>query len=335
MTSSASRLFLAMAEAKVRELGGQHAYMDTDSIFVPPEHAKEIIEYFQPLNPYSLDIGLLKAEKEDVWFYGISSKRYVLYRKEGTRFELVDYKLHGLGHLMNPFSENVSDWQGEIWEDILKLHYELISENDLWAKYGNFYAISRMTVSTSNLLNWFKGLNKGKGWKEQIKPFNFFCLGFAARKENGKVVKPLSPFSRDSQEIVHESFIDYQSGETKQGSEYFKTLGKTILQYIEHNECKFDGDVGLLERKHVYADGVVYIGKEANNIDEQALEVKQPQQFVEKNEVFQKILGIPQGEAERIGVRRGTLSKIKKKIRQGKVLNLKTKALKKLIHDQC
>jgi hypothetical protein len=31
---------------------------------------------------------------------------------------------------------------------------------------------------------------------------------------------------------------------------------------------------GILGREHVYADGVIYIGKEANNIDEQALDVK-------------------------------------------------------------
>lgn len=53
--------------------------MDTDSIFVPPEYAQAIIDYVQPLNPYSLDIPLLKAEKVDMWFYGISSKRYALY----------------------------------------------------------------------------------------------------------------------------------------------------------------------------------------------------------------------------------------------------------------
>ena len=257
----------------------------------------------------------------------------MLYRKEGKRFDLIDYKLHGLGHLMNPFSDKVSDWQGEIWEDILKLHYGYITEKDIWEKYGNFHAVSRMTVSTSNLLKWFKVLNKGKEWKEQIKPFNFFCLGFSARKEHGKIVKPLCPFSRGSQEIVHEPFIDYQTGTFMQGPEYFKTLAKTILQYIEHPESKFEGGVGLLERKHVHVVGILYIGKEANSIDEQALEVKRAQTFMEKEEIYQKILNFSQGEAERIGVRRGTLSKIKKKIREGKDLNLKTGAVRKLIFE--
>ncbi|WP_232222027.1 hypothetical protein [Methanococcoides burtonii] len=49
MITAGSKLFLAMAEAKLKDLGSGHAYMDTDSIFVPPEHAQEIIDYFQPL----------------------------------------------------------------------------------------------------------------------------------------------------------------------------------------------------------------------------------------------------------------------------------------------
>lgn len=67
-----------MAEAKLKELGAIHAYMATDSVFVPPDKAQEIADLFQPLNPYKLDIPLLKPEKNDLWFYGISSKRYAL-----------------------------------------------------------------------------------------------------------------------------------------------------------------------------------------------------------------------------------------------------------------
>ena len=88
------------------------------------------------------------------------------------------YKLHGLGHLTNPFPNSVKDWQAEIWEDILKLHYRQITEQDIEEKYSNLYAISRLTVSTSNVLNRFKAVNQEKAWSEQIKPFNFFNLGF-------------------------------------------------------------------------------------------------------------------------------------------------------------
>jgi len=42
--------------------------------------------------------------------------------------------------------------------------------------------------------------------------------------------------------------------------------------------------------KHIYADSVIYIGKEANNIDEQALDVKKAQEFVNKQEIMDSIL---------------------------------------------
>lgn len=278
MITSGARLFLTMSEAKLKDLGSIHSYMDTDSVFVPTDKAQELSEFFQPLNPYNIDIPLLKPEKRDLWFYGIASKRYALYYYENGKIKFMEdersYKLHGLGHLTNPFTNSVGDWQAEIWQDILKLHYGLITEMDIEEKYSNFYAISRLTITTPNVLNRFKKLNEGKPWKEQIKPFNFFLVGSQTIEENGKLVKPMAPFTTDYQKIVYEPFIDYETGEVKEGSKYFKPLSRTILQYVEHMENKFEGDIGVLKRKHIQADGLVYIGKEANNIEDQPLDVK-------------------------------------------------------------
>ena len=44
-------------------------------------------------------------------------------------------------------------------------------------------------------------------------------------------------------------------------------------------ENKFEGDIGVLERKHIQADGLVYIGKEANNIEDQPLDVTKATDF--------------------------------------------------------
>ena len=73
-------------------------------------------------------------------------------------------------------------------------------------------------------MNRFKKLNEGKAWKEQIKPFNFFLVGFQAIKENGKAVKPLAPFTKDYQKIVYEPFIDYETGEIKEGVSIFQAF---------------------------------------------------------------------------------------------------------------
>lgn len=335
MITSGARLFLTIAEAKLKELGVIHAYMDTDSVFAPPQKAKELSEFFQTLNPYNLDIPLLKPEKKDLWFYGISSKRYALYTYENGKIRFMEdersYKLHGLGHLTNPFPKSIEDWQAEIWEDILKLHYGQVTERDIEEKYSNFYAISRLVVATSNILNRFKKLNKGKDWKEQIKPFNFFLVGFQAIIENGKAIKPLAPFTKDYQKIVYEPFIDYETGEIKEGSQYFKPLSITILQYIDHLENKFEGDIGVLERKHIHSNGLIYIGKEANKIEDQPLDVEKPQFFINKEEIKQKILSLTPEEARKIEIKhRSELKYLKEKAYEGK-LNFNTPVMRKII----
>jgi len=335
MITSGARFFLTIAEAKLKELGEIHAYMDTDSIFVPPEKAQEVADFFQPLNPYNVDIQLLKPEKENLWFYGIASKRYALYYHKDEKISFMEgersYKLHGLGHLTNPFSNSVEDWQAEIWQDILKLHYGRITESDIEEKYSNFYAISRLTITTPNVLKRFKKLNQGKPWKKQIKPFNFFLLGFQAMEENDKAVKPLAPFTNDYQKIVHEPFVDYEKGEIKEGTQFFKPLSRTILQYIEHMENKFEGDIGVLGRKHIQVNGLIYIGKEANNIEDQPLDVTKPQVFIDMEEIKKIILTLTPQEARECGVDRSNLMRIKNRMKNGELSNLKTKAVKRLV----
>ncbi len=271
-----------------------------------------------------------------MWFYGISSKRYALYTYENEQIKFMEgersFKLHGLGHLTNPFPKDVEDWQAEIWEDILMLHYGLISELDIEEKYSNMYAISRLTVSTANVLRRFKGINIKKDWKDQIKPFNFYHVGFQVAEKDGQAVKPLVPFSNDPQSIVYEPFIDYATGEIKQGSHYFKPLSRTIMQYVDHLEHKFDGENGVLERKHVHADSVVYIGKEANNIDEQELDVKKAQEFIDEKLVYEFILNLTPEKARDIGIKhRSALAYLKKKAKEGK-LNFKSNHVQRVVN---
>jgi hypothetical protein len=316
-------------------LGSNHVYMDTDSIFVPPEHAKQLTDYFQLLCPYAGNVPLLKIEpkKENVRFYGISSKRYAVYHYENGEIELIDFKLHGLGHLTNPFPNRHEDWQKEIWTDILKLQYEFVTEQDLELKYANFSAISQLSITTPNILRRFIKLNTiRKEWKYQIKPSNFFLVGFQTVKENGKMIKPIAPYSQDPQSIVYQPFIDSETGEIKSGSHYFKPLSRTIMDYIDHPESKYEGDIGLLKRRDILADEIIHIGKEANNIDEQPLKITNAQVFRDKQSICQKILLIRQCDAEKIGVKRSALKYIKDGIRSGKKINLKTKAVKKLVN---
>jgi len=43
-----------------------HIWILTLSLF-SPEHEQKIIDYFKALNPYNLDIDLLRAEKGNIW----------------------------------------------------------------------------------------------------------------------------------------------------------------------------------------------------------------------------------------------------------------------------
>ena len=82
---------------------------------------------------------------------------------------------------------------------------------------------------------------------------------------------------------------------------------------------------------NVKADSVIYIGKEANNIDEQALDVKKAQEFVNKQEIMDNILQMSQTEAEALGVSRSRFQGMKQRIRENGDLNLNTPAARRLV----
>ena len=260
-----SRLMLAIAEAYLHQKGVTHAYMDTDSIFVNPEYADELVALFQKLNPYNDGKPFLKKVKENVLFYGISSKRYVLYTLVNGQISIIDHKLHGLGHLLNPFGKG-KDWQKEIWHDILSLHYEKISQQDIIEKYNKFYVLTSMTVSTPNVYSRFRKLNKDKPLSQQIKPFNFFLVGQGAIMEKD-IIKPITPLCKNPQEAVYKPFIDYKTGKTLQGLEYWTPLDKIIFDYTNHPESKFDNgdETGIMRRRHIINPDLRHIGKEVKN----------------------------------------------------------------------
>ena len=308
------------------------AYSDTDSMYVQPEHAKEIIEFFDSLNPYRLDLvdHILKVEEKNIWFYGISAKRYVLYNiDEKGNFIIEDdnYSLHGLGHLMNPFGKDVKNWQKEIWLDILKLEYKQVKLNDLLDKYKDFYAIAQFTVSTPNLMNRFRRINRKNKYNQIIKPFNFLLIGFGNIKE----VKPISPFSKDPQTMPYSKFINYKTRELMEGQQYFKSLSDELLHYINHPESKLEGEVGILQRRHITADKVVYIGKEADKIEESQSGLNKISLNTYNNpKDLERILSLKWIEIKKCGIPESQFYALKKQLNEGKELKLSTKTLKRL-----
>ncbi len=81
----------------------------------------------------------------------------------------------------------------------------------------------------------------------------------------------------------------------------------------------------------VNVDDFVYIGKEANDIDEQELDVRKPQQFINKQEIMDNILNMSHKQAENLGDSRSRFQKIKNRIREDGDLNLNTPAVRRLL----
>lgn len=130
--------------------------------------------------------------------------------------------------------------------------------------------MSELVISTTNVMRRFDRLNKGRSYSKKIKPFNFCIVGVGniADNETGEVIKPVSPYRKDAYQCAFDEFIDYNSKKTLKGQKYWRQFNDYFWEYLNHPEAKFDGDTGVLSRKHVKISSVVHIGKESNELDD-------------------------------------------------------------------
>ncbi|MEO9307469.1 MAG: DNA polymerase [Nitrososphaera sp.] len=332
--TSASRLLLAATEILLAKHGKTHAYCDTDSMMVPPRYTKMIQKFFQPLNPYNFESDIFKRVYDRTkWFYGISSKRYCLYDIINGRPVISDdeYSAHGLGHLLDPFSSDPDEKNNLhkiIWQDILDLHYGLVTYDQLREKYENKYAISKLAISSPHIIKRFKEFNKKKEYRDQIKPSNFCLVGYPTgiNEKTGDFVKPLAPYRKPVREAVYHDFIDYNDklGTKMRGKEHWQSLWDVFRQYLNHQESKFEGKTGVLKRKHVTVSNVVHIGKESNNLDESEVlgvdsdsyEVYEKIEDLDEKfkKISEKVLKLNPRDVKKFGISRQTLWNIKKNI---------------------
>ena len=219
--TTGARLILATAESIVLQNkdDGYVAYMDTDSIFVSPKHVTQVQEFFQNLNPYdSKDVSMFKVETENgkslenVNFYGIASKRYVLYDyKNEDIFTIHKCTLHGLGHLLDV---DEKQW----WHDLLAMHYFPEIKQEIIDKYENKYAVSKLSITTPNILERFS----------KLRPFNKILIGECCKKDkdcNDSVVIPTTSYLDEKKRwyIQHTEFTDYFTGKNYPNNESLDT----------------------------------------------------------------------------------------------------------------
>ena len=322
-----ARLLLALIEAMVGEQGGTHAYMDTDSMFVVSTpgggeiermHALSwvevaaIVERMSSLNPFSkqhVPGSIVKVETEnfdeygvrrEIYFYGVSSKRYCLFVRDGVRIEIVKASDHGLGHLLDPVRIEVTDedeededaerFTKELWKWILERDLGLAVDDANWL---DLPAVGRVSLSTLAALAPFTSYNAKKPYADQAKPHGFAVCCYVT--EGGlppDVADPshfhlVAPFELDPKKWSRLSWFDLYSGERfriKTGSTsashgnrcVVKSYRDALEGFRFHPESKFAGSDdlicgpetrGVLRRRAVFVAGLTHLGKETNELE--------------------------------------------------------------------
>jgi len=246
---------------------------------------------------------------KNVLFFGISSKRYVLFEYDADKFEIHKFTSHGFAHLLDV---DEKQW----WKDILAMHYSPENKQEILEKYDSKYAVSKMGITTPNVLKRFSNL----------RPFNKILVGAGCKTDDkGNAVIPTLPYldGRQIECIQYMPFTNYSTGKKFPDSvdtvPYWKPLSQVIDDYASHKETKSGGDVGLLPRLRmkIGRNQIKYVGKEIANLD--AANVlgitEDSESCIVYDNLEEKILQIRPRDSHRFGISRSNLIAIQKRIR--------------------
>jgi len=152
--------------------------------------------------------------------------------------------------------------------------------------------VGRITVSSPAVMKPFAGLNKGKRYADQVKPFNFLLSCHVRPFGHPLGCDPerfhlIGQYELDPRKWLPREWTDQYTGKRyritttdhhgSRGTARVKTYGDIANEYEFHPEVKcadFDGrpcgkqTVGLLQRRHVKIDQIKYIGKESNSLED-------------------------------------------------------------------
>jgi len=265
---------------------------------------QSIVDRFATLNPYNPEavkgsiLNLVDANYVDsnpknlrrqLYGYSIAAKRYALYEKTGlTNIKIVDPKAHGIGFLYPPkdspknWEEEVPQWIYEMWDYILRGALQLKRRSPSWL---NIPQMMRLTITTYNVL-------KMLGEWEIARPYNFLFLpmvdpiyGYVFDRRADEKVLLVCPFSSHQERWFDLECINVHSGKKYRMVDYTEPrsaahnvvfplqFARLLIQYQEHPEAKSlapDGSPcqadtrGLLQRVHVTAGELRYVGKETD-----------------------------------------------------------------------
>lgn len=277
------------------------------------KEAKGISDRFAALNPYDRTIipgSILKIEDDNfdqshaqrqLYCYAISAKRYALFVKDkrgepalfrqGVNNNQDRWSKHGLGHLLNPTDPESEDrdWIGQAWLNMIREGLGLPAGE---LGFEQMPGVGRVSVSSPAIMRALMGLNHGKPYGDQIKPFNFVLtchvkpLGHPLSVDESRF-HLIGAYESDPRKWLVSKWVDQYSGNrfeiTTEGphgdrtTARVKTYGEVLREYRYHPEAKCadaDGNVcrkqtiGLLRRRHIHIERVRYIGKESNCLED-------------------------------------------------------------------
>ncbi len=241
------------------------------------------------------------GRQRQLYCLAVSAKRYALFlqdedgspvllQKGGNNHE-DRWSEHGLGHLRNPSdleSEN-RDWIPQAWVNIIRKPLGLTTQP---LSFEHLPAVGRVTITSPKVMRSLAKLNLGKKYGDRLKPFNFLLSCHVKQFGHPTGVDPerfhlVAPYELNSGRWAEMSWIDQYTGKhyqiTTEGfhgtrlAARVKTYSDVLREYEFHPGSKSADaqgkpsgkqTIGLLRRRHIQVDQIIYIGKESNRIEE-------------------------------------------------------------------
>jgi hypothetical protein len=264
--TSASHLLLAQVECEVVRLGGRMVYCDTDSAFVTPSKiGREVGAAFAGLNPYREETTFLKDDTEtkapkadypkacpvfQPRFFGLSSKRYCLFVRDGKGRPHVFRRAasdHGLGSYQ--VAKDRGEWVAKLWERIIE------KDEGAFEDYIGVPATSEFSLSTPNLLPRVRRLG-------EIRPFTFLTARLLEQGGQDEMKSEL---------VAYVDPTDSKAQAELMARPRQRSWGSVVEEFVRHRDRKYTFDAeDRAVRRHVLArrKNLVGLGKEANRIED-------------------------------------------------------------------
>jgi hypothetical protein len=241
------------------------------------------------------------GQQRQVYCLAIASKRYALFLldeygnpvllQKGVNNHEDRWSEHGLGHLRNPMSPDNEDrdWIPKAWINIIRRTLGLAVEP---LGFEHLPAMGRVPITSPQALRSLAKLNRGKKYENRIKPFDLLLSCHVKQFGYPPDVDPekfhlVAPYILDPDCWIDLPWIDQHSGTQygittegfhgSRGVARVKTYSEVLRQYEFHlggksadAKGKPSGKqtLGLLRRRHVRVERIIYIGKESNRLEE-------------------------------------------------------------------